>query len=77
MSGRVAILTPDPADEGYRTRWRDVLERNAEPLRAAGIAVEGRSWAQADDLAAFEERVQQPSLQLADVLKDMKRRGKL
>lgn len=31
----------------------------------------------ADDLAAFEERVQQPSLQLADVLKDMKRRGKL
>ena len=31
----------------------------------------------ADNLAAFEERVQQPSLQLADVLKDMKRRGKL
>ena len=54
MSGRVAILTPDPADEGYRTRWRDVLERNAEPLRAAGIAVEGRSWAQADDLAGFD-----------------------
>lgn len=54
MTGRVAILTPDPADEGYRTRWRDVLERNAQPLRAAGMAVEGRSWARADDLAGFD-----------------------
>jgi hypothetical protein len=41
---RIAILTPDPADEGYRTRWRDVLESNAAPLRAAGLDVEGRSW---------------------------------
>ncbi len=38
MSGRVCILTPDPADEGYRTRWREVLERNAGPLRSAGLA---------------------------------------
>ena len=54
MSGRVAILTPDPASEGYRTRWRDVLERNAEPLRAAGLAVEGKAWTEADDLDAFD-----------------------
>jgi glutathione synthase/RimK-type ligase-like ATP-grasp enzyme len=54
VSGRVCILTPDPRSEGYRTRWRDVLERNAEPLRAAGLAVEGRAWTEAKDLAAFD-----------------------
>ncbi|TMJ13598.1 MAG: transporter [Alphaproteobacteria bacterium] len=50
----VAILTPDAASEGFRTRWRDVLEVNAAPLRAAGLSVEGRDWADADDLASFE-----------------------
>jgi glutathione synthase/RimK-type ligase-like ATP-grasp enzyme len=54
MSGRIAILTPDPASEGYRTRWADVLERNAEPLRSAGFAVEGRSWPDAADLTSFD-----------------------
>ncbi|MGA9581348.1 MAG: hypothetical protein WBR13_05200 [Allosphingosinicella sp.] len=54
MSGRICILTPDPADEGYRTRWRDVLERNAGPLRAAGLDVCNRSWADAPDLAGFD-----------------------
>jgi glutathione synthase/RimK-type ligase-like ATP-grasp enzyme len=54
MSGRICILTPDPADEGYRTRWREVLPRNAEPLRAAGLAVEGRSWAEAGDLSGYD-----------------------
>ncbi|HEY0148986.1 MAG TPA: hypothetical protein VGB70_08265 [Allosphingosinicella sp.] len=49
----ICILTPDPSDEGYRTRWRDVLERNAAPLRAAGLDVVGRSWADASDLAEF------------------------
>ena len=31
----------------------------------------------ADDLAAFEDRVKEPSLDFEDVLKDLKRRGKL
>ncbi|HEY0028838.1 MAG TPA: hypothetical protein VGC35_13305 [Allosphingosinicella sp.] len=53
MTDTICILTPDLADEGYQTRWRDVLERNAAPLRAAGIEVVGRSWAEADDLADF------------------------
>ena len=53
MTDTICILTPDPADEGYQTRWRDVLERNAAPLRAAGLQVVGRSWAEADDLADF------------------------
>jgi hypothetical protein len=53
MTATICILTPDPADEGYRTRWRNVLERNAEPLRAAGLNVAGRSWAGAEDLAGF------------------------
>ena len=54
MRGRVAILTPDPASEGFRTRWREVLERNSAPLRAAGLEVEGRDWANASDLAGFD-----------------------
>lgn len=48
--GPIAILTPSPADEAYRGRWRDVLERNLEPLRRAGLAVESRSWTDAGDL---------------------------
>jgi glutathione synthase/RimK-type ligase-like ATP-grasp enzyme len=53
MTDTICILTPDPADEGFETRWRDVLERNAEPLRAAGLEVVGRSWAEAGDLSEF------------------------
>jgi hypothetical protein len=53
MTDTICILTPDPADEGFETRWRDVLERNAEPLRAAGLDVVGRSWAGEDDLTQF------------------------
>jgi hypothetical protein len=40
----IAILTPDPQDEGFHTRWRDVLAELAAPLRAARLSVEGRSW---------------------------------
>ena len=54
MNPRVAILTPDPKDEAFHSRWRDVVERNAEPLRAAGIVVEGRCWTEARDLADFD-----------------------
>jgi len=54
VSGRVAILTPDRDSEGFRTRWRDVLERNAAPLREAGLEVEARDWANASDLAGFD-----------------------
>jgi hypothetical protein len=54
VTGRVAILTPDPASDGYRTRWRDVLERNAAPLRAAGLDVEPRAWVDDGDLMEFD-----------------------
>jgi glutathione synthase/RimK-type ligase-like ATP-grasp enzyme len=54
MTRRVCILTPDPASEGFRTRWPDVLERNAAPLRSAGLEVEARDWANAADLAGFD-----------------------
>ncbi|HET9427896.1 MAG TPA: hypothetical protein VFO69_06010 [Allosphingosinicella sp.] len=53
-SARVAILTPDPSDRDYHSRWRSVLERTSAPLRAAGLAVDGRSWAETEDLAAFD-----------------------
>lgn len=54
MTNSVAILTPAPHDLGYRSRWREVLARNAEPLRRAGLAVENRAWTDAGDLAAFD-----------------------
>jgi glutathione synthase/RimK-type ligase-like ATP-grasp enzyme len=42
---RVAILTPDPADE---VKWKDlpreVYERMAGPLRAAGVEVHAEPW---------------------------------
>jgi glutathione synthase/RimK-type ligase-like ATP-grasp enzyme len=54
MTGRIAILTPDRDSEGFHTRWPEVLERNAAPLRAAGLEVEGRDWAHAEDLGDFD-----------------------
>jgi glutathione synthase/RimK-type ligase-like ATP-grasp enzyme len=54
MSARVAILTPDKTGAGFGTRWPDVLERNAAPLREAGLEVEARDWADASDLAGFD-----------------------
>lgn len=51
---RVAILSPDPADEGFSTRWREVVAENAAPLERAGMQVETRSWVSADDLAGFD-----------------------
>lgn len=53
-SHRIAILTPDPADEGYQTRWREVLAEHAKPLQRAGLEVEGRSWVDSADFEAFD-----------------------
>jgi glutathione synthase/RimK-type ligase-like ATP-grasp enzyme len=50
----VAILTPAPHDLAFESRWRDVLEHNAAPLRRAGFEVESRAWTEAGDLAAFD-----------------------
>lgn len=54
MSARIAILTPDPGDEAFDGRWREVLEEDAAPLRRAGLTVEARSWAGSEDLAYFD-----------------------
>jgi glutathione synthase/RimK-type ligase-like ATP-grasp enzyme len=51
---RIAILTPDPGDGGYPTRWTEVLERNAEPLRRAGFEIEGQSWTSDAELGSFD-----------------------
>jgi hypothetical protein len=53
MTARIAILTPDPTDEGYRTRWREVLADYAGPLARAGLEVEGRSWVDPAGLEGF------------------------
>ena len=51
---RLCILTPDPDDESFHSRWREVFARMAEPLQAAGATVEGRAWTTAEDLSGFD-----------------------
>jgi hypothetical protein len=41
---RIAILTPDPEDEAFHSRWRGPVAQNAAPLERAGMAVEQRGW---------------------------------
>jgi hypothetical protein len=41
------------------------------------LAVRASLAEDADDLAAFEQRAQEPNLAFEEVLKDLKRRGKL
>ncbi|HEX8216149.1 MAG TPA: hypothetical protein VF577_01675 [Allosphingosinicella sp.] len=50
----VAILTPSPGDEAFGSRWRDVLDRNFEPLRAGGLALESRAWTDSGDLRGLD-----------------------
>lgn len=50
---RIVILTPDPADEAYSSRWRDLIDSYAPLLRGAGLDVECRNWVQAGDLTGF------------------------
>lgn len=50
---RLLILTPDPADEGFQTRWRDVYAEYARHLEPAGLSVDHRSWMNAD-MAGFD-----------------------
>jgi glutathione synthase/RimK-type ligase-like ATP-grasp enzyme len=49
---RIAILGPDPADQDYHSRWREVFDGETHILRAAGLAVESRAWV--EDLAGFD-----------------------
>ena len=50
----VAILTPDPGDPYFQSRWADVVESNAAPLRASGFAIEQRAWTDDRDLSGFD-----------------------
>ena len=54
MSRRVVILTPDPADEAFHSRWRDPFADKTSRLAAAGLEVEGRSWIEDEDLESFD-----------------------
>jgi glutathione synthase/RimK-type ligase-like ATP-grasp enzyme len=54
MSARIAILTPDPDDRDFHSRWRDVFEEEAGLLRRAGLTVEDRAWTRSADFAAFD-----------------------
>lgn len=55
-SNRVAILTPDPADETYAGSWPDVLERLSAALATAGVTATPTPWtAHVDDCAQLME----------------------
>jgi len=54
MSARIAILTPDPADRDFHSRWRQVLPENAGPLERAGLRVESRAWVDSADFGDFD-----------------------
>ena len=49
----IAILTPDPGDLYFESRWAEVVEANTAPLRAAGLTVVQRPWTEAGDLFGF------------------------
>lgn len=51
---RAAILTPDPADPDYASRWREVAEVNAAPLRERRFEVEQHSWTSGVDLTGYD-----------------------
>jgi glutathione synthase/RimK-type ligase-like ATP-grasp enzyme len=51
---KIAILTPDPEDPGFQTRWREVFAQLAAPLERRGMKVEGPSWTDQRDLTAYD-----------------------
>jgi glutathione synthase/RimK-type ligase-like ATP-grasp enzyme len=51
---KIAILTPSPGDEAFASRWRDVFENDAAPVRRAGLEVESRAWTEPGDLLDFD-----------------------
>ncbi len=50
---KIAILTPDPGDESFQSRWPEVLAHQAAALERAGMQVEGRAWID-PDLSGFD-----------------------
>ena len=53
---RVAILTPDPADNTYAGAWPEVLDRLAGALATAGVAATPTPWtAHVDDCTQLGE----------------------
>jgi len=52
---RIAILTPNPQDEGFHTRWREVFAAHAATLASCGGDIEGVAWTdEGVDLRAFD-----------------------
>src|SRR5690606_10168631 len=54
-SDRVAVLTPDPADNTYADSWPGVLERLSAALSAEGVTATPTPWtAHIDDCAQLQ-----------------------
>lgn len=46
---RVAVLTPNPADEAFHGRWREVFDRLVSAFAAQGVTTVGRTWTETED----------------------------
>jgi glutathione synthase/RimK-type ligase-like ATP-grasp enzyme len=51
---RIAILTPNPDDESFSGRWREVYERMLPGFAAEGVTAEPVAWTAAGDLRGFD-----------------------
>jgi glutathione synthase/RimK-type ligase-like ATP-grasp enzyme len=48
------LLSPSRDDAYFESRWAEVFDATAAPLRARGVEVVHRSWAEAADLRSFD-----------------------
>jgi plasmid stability protein len=77
MSGRVKRATVYFDDELHRALKVKAAETERTLSEVVNEAVKIALREDAEDLAAFEERAQEPSLKFETVVRDLKRRGKI
>lgn len=51
---RIAILAPEPGSEDAAGRWHSVFEKQAAPLRRAGLIVENCPWTDVGRVGTFD-----------------------
>ncbi|HST36964.1 MAG TPA: hypothetical protein VLK25_10100 [Allosphingosinicella sp.] len=54
MTRRIAILAPDPDGEDAAGRWHMVFDKQAAPLRRAGLVVEACPWTDDAAIGTFD-----------------------
>jgi len=75
MAGRRATIYLDP--ELHRALRLKAAETDRSISDLVNLAVRESLSEDADDLAAFDDRASEPDLPFEDVVRDLRRRGKL